>query len=145
MDTNGDSDRPVSNGSNGRLPDGRFGVGNRGGPGNPNALKTHRLRAALLDATTPEEVSKVVKALVEKATAGDTAACKVFLDHTCGRAPQSIEVSGLEAAGSDLARLRTVILEALADDPAARFKVARALLNTGAEADERRDDAGDGN
>jgi hypothetical protein len=130
---NSHPDKPVSNG---RLPDGRFAPGNRASPGNPNALKMHRLRAALLDATTPEEVSRVVKALVEKAAAGDVPACKVYLDHICGRAPQSIDVSGLGGTGSDVARLRAVILEALADDPTARFKVARALLSIGTHTDE---------
>jgi hypothetical protein len=132
-ETNGDSAKPVSNG---RLPDGRFAVGNRESRGNPNALKTHQHRATLLSATTPEQITAAVNALADKAAAGDVAACKVFLDHTCGRAMQAIEVSGLSGAGSDVARLRSAILEALADDPAARFKVARALLNTGAEADD---------
>jgi hypothetical protein len=135
------ADRTVSNG---RLPDGRFGPGNKASPGNPNALKMHQLRAALLAATSAEDVARVVKALVEKAAGGDVPACKTYLDHVCGRPMQAIEVSGLGGAGSDVARLRAVILEALADDPLARFKVARALLTLGAEADERRDDAGDG-
>ena len=96
MSNIGDTDRPASNG---RLPDGRFGPGNKASPGNPNALKMHRLRAALLDATTPEEVARVVKSLADKAAAGDVPACKVFLDHVCGRPTQTIEVSTPDVDG----------------------------------------------
>jgi hypothetical protein len=142
-DTNG----AANNGSyrgNGRGDHGHFAAGNTFASGNANHKRMSDLRRGLLAATSAEDVARVVKALVEKAAAGDVPACKVFLDHCCGRPVQAVEVSGLGGAGSDLARLRVVILEALADDPAARFKVARALLNVGAEADERRNDAGDG-
>ena len=50
-----------------RLTNGRFGTGNRGGPGNPHAATVAKLRATLLDATTPEELEAVWKALLERA------------------------------------------------------------------------------
>jgi hypothetical protein len=130
--------------SNGRGEHGYFAVGNKFAAGNGNHRRMSDLRRALLGATTPEQVAKVVQALAEKAAAGDVPAAKVYLDHVCGRPMQAIEVSGLGGAGSDVTRLRAVILEALADDPAARFKVARALLTIGTESDGRRNDAGDG-
>ncbi len=76
---------PSPNGSNGRNRSGRFTVGNKGGPGNPHAQAVGRFRSALLEAVTDEDFAAVVRVLVEKATAGDLAAIKVFLDYTIGR------------------------------------------------------------
>jgi hypothetical protein len=113
-------------------------------PGNPNALKMHRLRAALLDAVTPEQVAQVISKLAEQATAGDVPSAKVFLEHVCGRPLQAIEVSGLGRSDTDVTRLHTAILAALADEPAARFKVARALLSVGDEGNGSGSSAGSG-
>jgi hypothetical protein len=135
------TDRHVSNG---HTTNGKFAPGNRCSPGNPNALKMHRLRAALLDATTPEQVAAVIKKLAEQAAAGDVPSAKVFLDHVVGRPLQAIEVSGLGGVDTDLSRLRTAILAALADEPTARSKVARALLTIGDEGNGPGSSAGTG-
>ena len=49
---------PSTNGRNGR---GQFAKGNPGGPGNPLARRTARLRSALLRTVTPDDIQRVAK------------------------------------------------------------------------------------
>ena len=77
----------TKNGANGgdeRDPKGRFLPGNSGGPGNPHALKTARLRAAMMRAVSPGDLVAVVKTLVQLAKGGDVAAAKLLLDRVLG-------------------------------------------------------------
>ena len=71
---------PSPNGSNGRTENGRFTVGNTGGPGNPHATKVGKLRSALLNAVTESDIQEIVTKLVALAKAGDLAATKILLD-----------------------------------------------------------------
>src|SRR5947207_113616 len=64
---------------------GRFAQGNPGGPGNPLNRQIALLRAALLDATTPEMMKNVFQKVYELALEGDLAAIKVFLQYTVGK------------------------------------------------------------
>lgn len=154
------TERTGSNGqppNPGRLPNGHFAVGNKHGPGNPNALRQYELRKAILESSSPEKVKavahKLLKLAIEK---DDVAACKLYLEYTVGRPAQAVEISGPDgtALAPDLVRLRVAILGALDGDPAARFKVARALLaidggiaggdgGGGGDGDEPAGDAGD--
>ncbi len=70
---------------NGRLNNGRFGIGNGGGPGNPFASQVGKLRSVLLETVTPDDLKAVVVKLVELAKGGDLAAMKLLLDRTCGK------------------------------------------------------------
>ena len=70
---------------NGRLNNGRFGIGNSGGPGNPLASQVAKLRSALLDVVTKDDVKAIIKMLIDKAKSGDLAAAKLLLDRTCGK------------------------------------------------------------
>ncbi len=70
---------------------GRFLPGNPGGPGNPYAKQVAEVRAALLDAVTPEQVKQVVRALVDAAVKGQVAAAKVLLDRLLGP-PVSVDL-----------------------------------------------------
>ena len=70
---------------NGRLNNGRFGIGNHGGPGNPFASQVGKLRSVLLETVTPEDMKAVVVKLVELAKGGDLAAAKIIIDRTCGK------------------------------------------------------------
>lgn len=70
---------------NGRLNNGRFGIGNGGGPGNPFASQVGKLRSVLLETVTPNDMKAVVVKLVERAKGGDLAAMKLLLDRTCGK------------------------------------------------------------
>ena len=61
-----------------------FKTGNPGGPGNPFAARAGRIRAALLEAVTDDDVAEVVAALVREAKAGNVPAARVLLDRTLG-------------------------------------------------------------
>jgi hypothetical protein len=76
---------------------GRFVKGSGGGPGNPYARRVARLRRELYRAVTPEDLRAVVRALVEKARAGDVAAIKELLDRTVGKARPIEDVVDPEA------------------------------------------------
>jgi hypothetical protein len=70
---------------NGRLNNGRFGIGNSGGPGNPFSLQVGKLRSTLLNAVTEDDLKTVVTKLVELAKGGNLAAMKLLLDRCCGK------------------------------------------------------------
>lgn len=76
---------PSVNGLIGRNARGRFAHGNAGGPGNPAARQVMRLRHALLDAITEEDLGAIVAKLLEMAKAGNMAAIREVLDRTLGK------------------------------------------------------------
>jgi hypothetical protein len=74
-----------------RYGNGRFRPGNTGGPGNPYAKRTAKLRTALLRAVKPEDIEAAVAKLVEKAKAGELPAIKELLDRCLGRPKETVE------------------------------------------------------
>ena len=93
----------------------------------PGAVQ--ELRQAVLDAVTFDQVKAVINKLAEQAGNGDVSAARVFLEHTCGKPPQALELSGPdgESLGLDPAGLMPTILVALAEHPEAKIAVAAAL------------------
>lgn len=87
---------PSPNGDDGRGPDGRSVKGNSGGPGNPYALHTARLRALLLDNVTDDDFEAVVAKLVEMAKGGNLAAVREPLDRMMGRPKSTVELQQTE-------------------------------------------------
>lgn len=80
------AESPSLNGSNGRGEGGRFIQGWKGGNGNPHAKRVNELKAAVLEAVTPEDVKAVISKLVSLAKdEGDVAAAKVLLDRVFGK------------------------------------------------------------
>lgn len=77
MDGTQDGGRSVTNG--------RFFSGNQFSVGNPHAVKVGKLRSALLNAVTEDDLKIVVGKLIERAREGDIAATKLLLDRTCGK------------------------------------------------------------
>jgi len=80
---------PSTNGPNGegdRDSRGRFTKGNPGGPGNPFASKTSKLRSALLGAVTQTAMRRIIKAIVAEAEKGDVQAAKLVFDRCLGPA-----------------------------------------------------------
>ena len=76
---------------------GRFTPGNKAGRGNPMASRVAKLRCAMLEAVTPEDMSAIIRKLVELARDGDVQAAKEVLSRTLGK-PQEIDlVERLEA------------------------------------------------
>ncbi len=76
---------PSPNGDNGRDARGRFTAGNPGGPGNPHAAQVGRLRSALLDAVTEDDMRAIIASLVEKAKSGSIQAARVLFDRVLGQ------------------------------------------------------------
>src|SRR5262249_55055882 len=68
---------------------GRFAKGNRGGVGNPFARQVAGFRAAILQATTHDDIKAITKKLIEMAREGNLAAAKLLLAYTCGRPEQT--------------------------------------------------------
>ncbi|MEE8154364.1 MAG: hypothetical protein V3T53_05335, partial [Phycisphaerales bacterium] len=68
--------QPSTKGSNGRDEHGRFLPGHPGGPGNPHAKQTGKLRSAMLQAVTEKDMCDVVMKLVELAKSGNVPAAK---------------------------------------------------------------------
>jgi hypothetical protein len=92
------NDDTAKDGSNGaenrdRGVDGRFGRGNRFAKGNSVHQKMHELRKCLLECVTPEQIARVMKTLYEAAVGGDIAACRVFLEYSCGKPSQPVELT----------------------------------------------------
>ena len=65
---------------------GKFAAGNPGGPGNPHGGQVARLRAAMLEAVTSDDMRAVVLKLVELAKGGDLKAIDLLLTRTLGKA-----------------------------------------------------------
>ena len=78
-------DEPSPNGDDGRRPDGRFGIGNKLGRGNPYAQRTAALRSALLHEITPADVQKIVRKMIRRAIAGDVRCAREVLNRCCGK------------------------------------------------------------
>jgi hypothetical protein len=86
------SESPLPNGGNGqRQTGGRFAPGNPGGPGNPYARQVAALRAALLNAVTPDDMAAIVARLIADAKAGSVASAREVIERTLGK-PQEADL-----------------------------------------------------
>ena len=86
---------PAPNGH--RDGSGRFLPGNPGGPGNPLARQIGRLRSALHEALTVEDMARVVRAMLQRAQAGDVAAARLCLEYAIGKPMQGSVAAALDA------------------------------------------------
>jgi hypothetical protein len=90
--------------SGGRDGLGRFAAGNTCGRGNPMARRAQRLRIAMLRAVTPADVADLVRAMLNAAKSGDTAAARLLLEHCIGRpGPGAGALPGPGPGADDLA------------------------------------------
>jgi hypothetical protein len=80
------SPTPASAGSgDGRDANGRFTKGNAGGPGNPYARQTARIRSALIERVSEEDMIVIADALVLRARNGELAAIKLLFQYVIGK------------------------------------------------------------
>ena len=79
-----------------RDANGRFAIGNGGGPGNPFARQTAALHKALLDKVTVEEIGAIADKLLELAKAGNLAAAKLLLQYVIGKPAQAVQPDNLD-------------------------------------------------
>ncbi len=75
----------VATDTNGRLPDGTFGPGNRAASGHKRRQRMAELRAAFVQAVTPEAVQEIVATLVRQAKDGCPQSAKLVLDRALGK------------------------------------------------------------
>lgn len=83
---------------------GRFVRGNAGGPGNPHAKHVGALRAALLEAVTPEDFKAIAAALVSAAKRGEAWAVRELFDRTLGKPVEADFLARLEALEEGMER-----------------------------------------
>ena len=87
---------------NGRDHRGRFSKGWKGGPGNPLGGQVARLRSALVEAVTEDDITAIAQKLVEMAKAGDVAAIREVLNRTLGKPTEADLLDRLEAIEAQL-------------------------------------------
>src|SRR5262245_9298042 len=75
---------------------GRFAKGNRAGVGNPFARQVAAFRAAILQATTHEDIKAITKKLIEMARNGNLGAAKLLLAYTCGKVDEAPDPDRLD-------------------------------------------------
>ncbi len=86
----------------GREPNGRFirggphafAKGNQGGPGYPFVAAQAKLRAAIMQAVTPEDFQEIARRLVDDAKGGNVESIKILFDRTIGSVKQHHEHNG---------------------------------------------------
>jgi len=79
-----------------REANGRFALGNKGGPGNPFARQVAALRQTLLNRATPKDFEEVADELIKKAKTGDVAAIKLLFQYTLGKPAPSPDPDHLD-------------------------------------------------
>ncbi len=82
--------------TSGRGPNGRFAKGNPGGPGNPFARQVAGFRQEFMAAVTGEDIAVIVRALIDKAKAGDVAAARLVLQYTLGKPAATVDPDRLD-------------------------------------------------
>jgi len=85
------SESPSPTASNGRGEGGRFTAGNKAAKGNPFAKRVARLRLALFESVTPDDLKAVIGSLLNQAKAGDVASIKELLQRLLGP-PESVDL-----------------------------------------------------
>ena len=83
---------PLSNGSNGRGPNGKFLKGNPGGPGNPAAPRVQHFRNLMVRAVSDEQFLSIFNKLVASAETGDLPATREVLDRLLGKPKSTLEI-----------------------------------------------------
>jgi len=89
--------KPSLTDSNGRDGTGRFAAGNHIAKGNPFTKRVNELRAALMEAVTPDDLRAIAAALVKAAKAGDVVAARELLNRTIGTPSQTDLQQRIEA------------------------------------------------
>ena len=80
-----------------RDANGRFAIGNDGGPGNPFARQTAALHSAFLQRATPEDMKAIADKLIEQAKAGNVVAAKLVLQYTIGKPAPAVQPDNLDS------------------------------------------------
>jgi hypothetical protein len=96
------SKEPSSNGGNGRDPrSGRFVKGNSGGPGNPKAHDSLRLRQVFRSACSDADLRAICRKLVIMARKGNLLATREILERVMGKSEPVSEQTGTNNSGNN--------------------------------------------
>jgi len=87
---------PAPAGDSGRDARGRFTANNQGGPGNPFARRTAKLRQAMLEALMPDDLRAILAQMVEAAKQGDVAAARLVLAYGVGKPAPAVDPDTLD-------------------------------------------------
>jgi hypothetical protein len=80
----------------GRDAKGRFAKGNPGGPGNPFARHVARLRSALAECVTEEDIRQIARGLLVSAKLGHLPSIRVLLSYVVGKPPGAVNPDTLD-------------------------------------------------
>jgi hypothetical protein len=80
----------------GRDAGGKFAKGNKHGRGNPFSRRLAAMRAAFLDATTPEDIQQLARQLLDRALAGHMDAAALFLAYALGKPSPVVNPDNLD-------------------------------------------------
>ena len=92
----------VSNGRN--RTNGRFTSGNGFGRGNPFSARQARLRTALLEAVSDDDLKAIVQTLIKQAKYGDAASTRLLFEYTVGKPQVTVDPDRMDLDGDGLAR-----------------------------------------
>jgi|GEM_PF-5341953 len=81
---------------------GRFKKGNSASRGNPHHRQVAKLRSAILNTVTEDDLAEVISALLRKAKSGEIAAIKLLFDRVLGRVGESDVAAAIERAEIEL-------------------------------------------
>ena len=81
---------------------GRFLPGCKGGPGNPLGARISRLRTALVEAVTVEDMTAIARKLVSLAREGDTIAARILFDRVLGKPLEADLINRIEALEAEV-------------------------------------------
>src|SRR5438552_860724 len=84
------------NGESGRDSRGRFTKGNPGGPGNPFARQTARMRQVMLDEVSEDDLRDIVRTVKQCAREGDMAAAKMVFAYCIGQPTPAVNPDSLD-------------------------------------------------
>ena len=105
-------EKPSANGDNRRDAQGRFTEGNPGGPGNPHAAQVAKLRSALLNAVSAEDVEAIIQEVLKRAKEGELRAAKMVLDYSIGRPRPAAELPDKSSGDAAKPRVEVVYIHA---------------------------------
>ncbi|MFO0864253.1 MAG: hypothetical protein U0744_06290 [Gemmataceae bacterium] len=84
-------DEPKVNEDSQRTPGGTFRNGNRGGPGNPYARRVAKLRQAVMEECTEDDLREVTRSMINLAKRGDKAAAKLVFQYALGKPDKQVD------------------------------------------------------
>jgi len=103
----------------GRESNGRFAKGNVGGPGNPYARQTAKMRQAMLDNVDEKDMANIVRKMVQQAVDGNVPAARFVFEYVIGKPVDAVnpdtldqeEFDGFKKANGMYAEAAKMVLE----------------------------------